>query len=132
MQFGNAFSCVMVPGEYCCDLLTGGASLKAESSARHYDFKYKTAREIFGADTYALGLANDAIGYIVPDNDLTMGDPANHYHEFIGLGQYVGDPENHYHEFVSLGRYTGSAINNGLFELKKDIERNCLYDLPRS
>ena len=115
VQFGDAFSCVMVPGEYCCDLLTGGASLKAESSARHYDFKYKTAREIFGADTYALGLANDAIGYIVPDNDYTMGDP-----------------ENHYHEFVSLGRYTGSAINNGLFELKKDIERNCLYDLPRS
>lgn len=115
VMFGDAFSAVTVPGEYCCDLLVGGQSLKAQSSARHYDFKYPTAREIFGDNTYAFGLANDAVGYIVPDNDYTLGDP-----------------ENHYHEFVSLGRYTGSAINNGLFELKKDIERICLYDLPRS
>lgn len=106
LEFGNSFKAVLVPGEYCCDLLVGGESLKKESSARKYDFKYPTAREIFGEDTYALGLANDAIGYIVPDNDYTLGDP-----------------KNHYHEFVSLGCYTGSAINNGLYELKKSLDR---------
>lgn len=105
LQFGNSFKAVLVPGEYCCDLLVGGASLKKESSARGYDFEYPTAREIFGDDTYALGLANDAVGYIVPDNDYTLGDP-----------------KNHYHEFVSLGCFTGSAVNGGLSELKKSLD----------
>lgn len=49
---------------------------------------------------------NDAVGYIVPDNDFTMGDPANHYHEFIGLGQYVG-----------------SSVIIALEELASEIER---------
>lgn len=49
---------------------------------------------------------NDAIGYIVPDNDFTMGDPANHYHEFIGLGQYVA-----------------STLIRALMELNSEITR---------
>lgn len=106
LEFGASFKAVMVPGEYCCDLLVGGASLKKEGSARKYDFEYPTAREIFGEDIYALGLANDAIGYIVPDNDYTLGDP-----------------KNHYHEFVSLGCFTGSAVNGGLCELKKELRK---------
>ncbi len=104
LEFGKSFKAVMVPGEYCCDLLVGGASLKKESSAKKSDFEHPTAREIFGEDTYALGLANDAVGYIVPDNDYTLGDP-----------------KNHYHEFVSLGCFTGSAVNGGLYELKKEL-----------
>ena len=47
---------------------------------------------------------NDAIGYVVPDNDYTMGDPANHYHELISLGQHVG-----------------SALIDGLYELAQEI-----------
>ena len=48
---------------------------------------------------------NDAIGYVVPDNDYTMGDPANHYHELISLGQYVA-----------------STLMDGLEELKEEID----------
>ncbi len=106
IEFGKEFKVALVPGEYCCDLLTGGASLKAESSFTKKDFKYKTIREIFGEDTYAFGLANDEIGYIVPDNDYTMGDP-----------------KDHYHEFVSLGKYTASAINCGFEDMKKELEK---------
>ena len=47
---------------------------------------------------------NDAIGYVVPDNDYTMGDPANHYHELISLGQHVA-----------------SSLMYGLEELKAEI-----------
>ena len=50
-------------------------------------------------------IMNDAIGYVVPDNDYTMGDPANHYHELISLGQYVA-----------------SSLMNGLQELKAEID----------
>jgi hypothetical protein len=48
---------------------------------------------------------NDAIGYVVPDNDYTMGDPANHYHELISLGQHVA-----------------SSRMDGLDELKNEID----------
>ena len=54
---------------------------------------------------YCLGIMNVAIGYVVPDNDYTMGDPANHYHELISLGQYVA-----------------SSLMYGLEELKAEID----------
>lgn len=104
IEFGKEFKVVMVPGEYCCDLLTGGESLKASGSVHKKAFKFKPVRELFGEDTYAFGLANDAIGYIVPDNDYTLGDP-----------------KDHYHEFVSLGKYTGSSVNIGFEDMKKEL-----------
>ena len=94
----------MVPGEFCCDLLTGGASLYAAGSVTKTDFGIPSLREIFGEDTMVFGLANDAIGYIVPDNDYTMGDPMNHYHEL-----------------VSLGYKTGSSVMNGFVEMAKEL-----------
>lgn len=89
MELGNQFKTVFLPGEVCQDLIVGGESLKAESSHTGTAFGSKTAVEIFGSDVKCFGLMNDAIGYIVPDNDFTMGDPANHYHELISVGQYV-------------------------------------------
>lgn len=91
MEMGNGtFKTVFLPGEVCQDLIVGGDSLTAAGSQTGKDFGYPTVEEIFGEGTKCFGLMNDAVGYIVPDNDFTMGDPANHYHEFIGLGQYVG------------------------------------------
>ena len=37
-----------------------------------------------------MGLCNDAIGYIVPDNDYVLGEFGNHYHELIGIGKNTG------------------------------------------
>lgn len=86
IEFGKELSVVMVPGEFCADLLTGGESLKAESSFNNFAFPYPPLTEIFERDLIAFGLANDAIGYIVPDNDYVLGEFGNHYHELIGLG----------------------------------------------
>lgn len=86
IEFGKELSVVMVPGEFCADLLTGGESLKAESSFNKFAFPYPPLTEIFEKDLIAFGLANDAIGYIVPDNDYVLGEFGNHYHELIGLG----------------------------------------------
>lgn len=90
IEFGKELKVAMVPGEFCCDLLKGGKSLTSEGSASGKAFGYPSVRDIFGNDTIAFGLSNDAIGYIVPDNDYTLGDPENHYHEFVSLGQFVG------------------------------------------
>ncbi len=107
MELGNELKIAMVPGEFCCDLLVGGDSLYARGSVTHTDFGIPPLREIFGKDTIAFGLANDAIGYIVPDNDYTMGDPANHYHELI-----------------SLGNKTGSSVMNGFLKLATEINKD--------
>lgn len=106
IEFGSQLKVAMVPGEFCCDLLTGGASLYAENSVSRSNFGFPPVRAIFGEDTIAFGLANDEIGYIVPDNDYTMGDPANHYHEL-----------------VSLGKFTASRIMRGFVELKSDLKK---------
>ena len=107
MELGSDIKIAMVPGEFCCDLLVGGDSLFAKGSVTHTDFGIPPLREIFGKDTIVFGLANDAVGYIVPDNDYTMGDP-----------------QNHYHELVSLGYKTGSSVMNGFLKLAKEININ--------
>lgn len=90
MEIGKNLSVVMVPGEFCADLLTGGASLKADGAFNGVDFPYPPLTEIFGRELTAFGLANDAVGYIVPDNDYVLGEFGNHYHELIGLGNNAG------------------------------------------
>ncbi|MBR2875766.1 MAG: hypothetical protein IKC01_01365 [Clostridia bacterium] len=105
IEMGKNIKIAMVPGEFCCDLLTGGASLKAEGAVTKTDFNYPTIREILGENTIAFGLSNDEIGYIVPDNDFTMGDPGNHYHELVSLGQYVG-----------------SSVIKGFLEIKEELQ----------
>ena len=106
MEMGNQFKTVFLPGEICQDLITGGISLEAEFSITGSEFAAPTAAGIFGEDVKCFGLMNDAIGYVVPDNDYTMGDPVNHYHELI-----------------SLGRNVASALMDGLNELNSQIVR---------
>lgn len=91
MEMGSAYKAVFLPGEICQDLVApNGKSLYASNAVTCRDFLAPTACKLFGDDIACMGLMNDAIGYVVPDNDYTMGDPANHYHELISLGKTVG------------------------------------------
>lgn len=78
---------VMMPGEISQDLIAGGKSLTKDGSINKEDFSGKTVYEIFGEDTLVFGLANDAIGYVVPDNDYCMGLVFDHYQESLSLGK---------------------------------------------
>ncbi len=95
---------LMVPGEFCSDLAFGGDSLTADGSINKKDFTGKTLTEIFGEDIAVFGLANDAIGYIVPDNDYCLG---------LAFG--------HYQEMISLGRGTASTLMAAFEELSEEI-----------
>ena len=112
MELGNQFKTVFLPGEICQDLVaSNGKSLIASNAitarpmSDFVEHGATNASAIFGEDVRCFGVMNDAIGYVVPDNDYTMGDPANHYHELISLGQHVG-----------------SALIDGLYELAQEIQ----------
>ena len=103
IEFGSKFKAVLLPGEICQDLIVGGSSV--EMGVTGEAFTHSLVCDIFGNGTMCFGIMNDAIGYVVPDNDYTMGDPANHYHELISLGQYVA-----------------SSLMDGLEDLKEEID----------
>lgn len=111
MELGNQFKTVFLPGEICQDIVAlNGRTVLAKYSVTAKPFEtesgYSSAALIFGEDVKCFGLMNDAIGYVVPDNDYTLGDPVNHYHELISLGEGVA-----------------SALIDGLAELKESIVR---------
>lgn len=87
MEIGKSLKVAFAPGELCADLLLGGSSLTAEISISGEAFKGKTIRQIFGDDVVVFGLANDAVGYIIPDNDYCMCLAFGHYHETLSLGE---------------------------------------------
>lgn len=87
MEIGKSLKVAFAPGELCADLLLGGSSLTGESSISGEAFKGKTIRQIFGDDVVVFGLANDAVGYIIPDNDYCMCLAFGHYHETLSLGE---------------------------------------------
>lgn len=96
----------LMPGEIVQDLICGGDSLTAEGSFTGKDFGYASIYELFGEDTLCFGLMNDAIGYVVPDNDYTMA--------LLG---------GHYQETISLGEYAGSSIMKGFAEIAKEVNK---------
>lgn len=104
MEIGENVRIAMVPGEFCSDLVYGGSSLTAEGSITGKAFEGSTFCELFGEDVAVFGLANDAIGYIVPDNDYCM---------CLGFG--------HYQESISLGKSTASTIMAGFEEIAEEF-----------
>ncbi len=88
MEMGDV-KVVFMPGEIVQDLVAGGSSLTADGSYTGKDFGYKSIYELFGDDTVCFGLMNDAIGYVVPDNDYSLAILDDHYQELISLGKYA-------------------------------------------
>ena len=87
MEMGKDVKIVFVPGEICTDLVYGGAELTAEGSVSNKAYEGKTLVEIFGDDIIVFGLANDAVGYIIPENDYCLSLAFGHYQETLSLGK---------------------------------------------
>ncbi|MBR6785859.1 MAG: hypothetical protein IKM25_06370 [Clostridia bacterium] len=99
MEIGDV-KVVLMPGEIVQDLIEGGSSLTAEGSATGKEFGLPCIDDLFGEDTLCFGLANDAIGYVVPDNDYKLALIAGHYQEMISLGKYAAS--SIMEEFVAI------------------------------
>ncbi len=105
MEMGGV-KVAFMPGEIVQDIVCGGDSLTAAGSFTGKDFGHKSVYELFGNDTICFGLMNDAIGYVVPDNDYSMS--------------LLGD---HYQEMISLGKYAGSTIMKGMAEIAEEVNK---------
>ena len=101
VEFGKVMKAVMVPGEFTSDMVYGGGAITAEGSFACKDFQYDSLVNIFADEELtAFGLCNDAIGYILPDNDYCLVS---------------------YHELISLGKYAGSSVVGALNEIAKEL-----------
>jgi len=97
-ELGADFAFAIIPGELAPELAYGGC-LGKDASWSGKDWTYPSLQEMVAAagssrKLFALDLANDQIGYIVPDNN---------YMPMIA-------PESNSIEFVSLGKQTASLL----------------------
>ena len=110
VEIGQMMKAVFAPGEIVSDIIYGGGSLTAEGSFSCQDFQYKSVCEIFGdKELTAFGLCNDALGYIVPDNDYTLIS---------------------YHELISLGSQAASSIVGALSEIAAEVNASAKPATP--
>ncbi len=103
VEIGKNIKIVEAPGEVIPEIVYGGF-LSAEDSFTGTEYPYEGIATHFGKDDEVLvfGLCNDAVGYIVPDNDYSSSGS-----------------EGHYEETVSTGSKSASAFSKAFFELLK-------------
>jgi hypothetical protein len=70
---------------------------------------------VAGKDLIVFGLANDAVGYILPDNDYCM--------LFFDDVEPFGD---HYQETLSFGKSLGSTLVGAFIQLLNEVGRSVL------
>jgi hypothetical protein len=68
-----------------------------------------------------MGLCNDAIGYIVPDNDYAPFIADSLWNTDMGKKLW-GEYHRHYEEMLSAGSTAGSSIMTALNDLAKDAQ----------
>ena len=108
LEFGNKIGLALFPGElypevFWDDEITGGANW--DGTEWQYD---SLSTAVDGVKTYAVSLTNDAIGYVLTDNNFA----------FMGhiIGEGIAD------ETLSVGKHTGSYLVTEYYELLESLK----------
>ena len=108
LEFGNKIGLALFPGElypevFWDDEITGGANW--DGTEWQYD---SLSTAVDGVKTFAVSLTNDAIGYVLTDNNFA----------FMGhiIGEGIAD------ETLSVGKHTGSYLVTEYYELLESLE----------
>lgn len=104
LELGNERKMALIPGELEPAVLSGSQAVGTDESFSKTEFT-STPLKISANDEKltVFGLTNDAIGYIIPDNDFSM--------MFLGTGKYMKKLfGNHYLEIFSFGKNTAVSI----------------------
>lgn len=101
-EIGENIKILMMPGEAFPELIYGGF-LSAEESHNGTEYPYPALETLFdeGDEILTFGLCNDAIGYIVPDNDYDSSGS---------------------HEMISVGPEGASAISAAFIEFIEEVK----------
>ena len=120
IEIGTDIAVVTVPGELVPQLVYGNVVDKTESYLGT-DWEYEATADVIGEDKTVLvmGLCNDAIGYIVPDNDYAPFIADTIWNTDFGV-KLFGEYHSHYEEMLSTGSHAGSTVIGALNQLVKD------------
>ncbi|MBR0509570.1 MAG: hypothetical protein IJJ85_05590 [Clostridia bacterium] len=83
--FGDALTLALIPGELSPEIAYGGA-YGEEESYLHRDWNFPPFKDTAAGHLAVIGLCNDAIGYIGPDNDFGSVFAPKHYEEVVSAG----------------------------------------------
>ncbi|MBR1811094.1 MAG: hypothetical protein IJ766_05520 [Clostridia bacterium] len=87
-ELGTDVKLALIPGEIAPELVIGGCADSADS----YDgtaWDHASLQEIAGGKLTVIGLCNDEIASIIPDNDFGSKFAPHHYEEIISAGKYT-------------------------------------------
>ena len=121
LEFGTDIVMLTVPGELIPQLVYGDVVDKTEAYTGT-DWELEITSEILGENKTVLvmGLCNDAIGYIVPDNDYAPFIADTIWNTDLGK-KLFGEYHSHYEEMLSTGSKSGSTIIGALNALVKEV-----------
>ena len=122
IELGTDIVMLTVPGELVPQLVFGNVVDKTEAYLGK-DWEIECTADIIGEDKTVLvmGLCNDAIGYIVPDNDYAPFIADSLWNTDMGEKLW-GEYHRHYEEMLSAGSTAGSSIMTALNDLAKDAQ----------
>ncbi len=121
IEIGKDIVLLTAPGEIVPQLVYGNV-VTAEDAYRGTEWTYEATANLIpeGKTVLVMGLCNDAIGYILPDNDF-----AHFITDVIwdadGAEKLFGPYHRHYEEMLSAGSSAGSTTVSVLNELAKSM-----------
>ena len=121
IELGSDIVILSVPGELVPQLVYGNV-VDASEAYLGTDWELECTADIIGSDKKVLvmGLSNDAIGYIVPDNDLAPFIADTLWNSDLGEKLY-GEYHRHYEEMLTTGSTAGTSVMSALNALAKDV-----------
>ena len=120
LEIGTDIAMLTVPGELVPQLVYGNVVDKTQSYTGT-DWEYDYTADIIGEGKTVLvmGLCNDAIGYIVPDNDYAPFIADSLWNTELGE-KLFGKAQRHYEEMLSTGSMAGSTVIGELNSVVKE------------
>ncbi len=117
LEFGTDIVMLTVPGELVPQLVYGNVVDKTQSyTGTDWELEYTKNIIGEGKTVLVMGICNDAIGYIVPDNDYAPFIADSLWNTDLGEKLW-GKPQRHYEEMLSAGSKAGSTVIGALNNL---------------
>ena len=120
LEIGTDIVLLTVPGELIPQLVWGNVVDKTQSyTGTDWELDYTADLIGEGKTVLVMGLCNDAVGYIVPDNDYAPFIADSLWNTELGEKLW-GKPQRHYEEMLSTGSKAGSTIIGALNSIVKE------------